>query len=132
MVHDILFKCGTYILTCEIFKIGGKSSSVTFRLELFLVLFSEGTFSSTVSMTSLSSVVMVAGVLGVSITGTWAVSVGKAEEEKDEGTALGVEEILFFSKNVCLLKASLRRSEGDLFFDLDPWLANPVLVVFKE
>ena len=109
---------------------GSKSSSVISWSESFLVAFSEGTFSSSsaVSMTSFSSETMVGGVLGVLITGTWAAS---AEEESDEDTALGGEEILFFSKNVCLLNASLRRSLGDLFFDLLPRLGNPVLV-FKE
>ena len=51
---------------------------------------------------------------------TLAVSAGETDEESEDNDALGGEEILFFSKNCCLLRASLRRSLGDLFFEVNP------------
>ena len=114
-------------------------SSLSSLFDVFLVGVFAGAESS-LKVTSIDSQSSLASTfeLASSITGfavTVAVSthgVDEVEEGSGGGTEVGGEAILFFSKNFSFLAASLRKTLGDFFFNLDPWLECPVRLVEEK
>ena len=58
--------------------------------------------------------------------------VDEVEEGSGGSIEVGGEAILFFSKNFSFLVASLLKTLGDFFFNLDPWLECPVRLVEEK